>query len=131
VLLKDLATGEEFEGDPTVRTEWAPTKPLLRGRQYAWMVEATVDGEQFRAPAMDKPYATFRILDAQQAEELELIRKTWGRSHLVMGLSCAKAGLVDEAELHFRELVSANPGSSTAQRLLASVQRKPVGGGRK
>ena len=126
VFVKDLATGAEIEGQPTGRTTWASDKPLVRGHQYAWMVEAAIDGQRVRAPAPEKPFATFRILDEQQAREISLARKVWGSSHLVMGLVYARAGLAREAEKEFRELVAANPESSTARSLLASVEVKTV-----
>jgi hypothetical protein len=131
VLVKDLATGVEIEGQPTSRPTWRSDKQLHRGRQYAWMVEATVDGRGVRAPGADKPFATFKILDVQQAQEISLVRKTWGSFHLVMGAIYAKAGLLTEAEKEFRELIAANPESFTARSLLASVEVKMIGGRRK
>ena len=130
VFVKDLATGAEIEGRPTGRTTWTSDKPLVRGHQYAWMVEAAIDGQRVRAPAPEKPFATFRILDERQAQEISLARKAWGSSHLVMGLVYARAGLEREAEKEFRELVAANPESSTARSLLASVEVKTVSGHR-
>ena len=130
VFVKDLATGAEIEGQPTGRTTWTSDKPLVRGHQYAWMVEAAIDGQRVRAPAPEKPFATFRILDEQQAQEISLARKAWGSSHLVMGLVYARAGLAREAEKEFRELVAANPESSTARSLLASVEAKTISGRR-
>ena len=43
VFVKDLATGAEIEGQPTGRTTWTSDKPLVRGHQYAWMIEAAID----------------------------------------------------------------------------------------
>jgi hypothetical protein len=130
VFVKDLATGSEIEGQPTGRTTWTSDKPLVRGHQYAWMVEAAIDGQRVRAPAPEKPFATFRILDEQEAREISLARKAWGSSHLVMGLVYARTGLAREAEKEFRELVAANPESSTARSLLASVEAKTISGRR-
>ena len=130
VLVKDLATGAEIEGQPTSGTTWRSDRQLDRGHQYAWMVETTVDGHRIRAPSSDKPFATFKILDAKQAEEISLARKAWGSSHLVMGVIYAKAGLRYEAEKEFRELVVANPESSTARSLLTSVEVKAPSGHR-
>jgi hypothetical protein len=94
------------------------------------MVEAIVEGRGIRAPAAGKPFATFKILDAQQAQEISLVRKIWGSSHLVMGVIYATAGLRSEAEKEFGELVADNPESSTARSLLASVEAKTIGGRR-
>ncbi|PYV32625.1 MAG: hypothetical protein DMG09_23990 [Acidobacteria bacterium] len=95
------------------------------------MVEATFDGQRVRAPAPGKPFATFRILDEHQAQEVSLARKAWGSSHLVMGLVYAKAGLTREAEKEIRELVAANPESSTAKSLLERVEVKTISGRRR
>ena len=122
VLMKDLSTGQDMESPPVVKTTWRPVEPLIRGHQYAWMVEARIDGHIVRAPSTDKPYAAFRVLDAQQVQEVDLARKAWGTSHLVMGLTYAKAGLTYEAEKEFNELAAANPESFTARSLLVSVQ---------
>jgi hypothetical protein len=94
------------------------------------MVEATVEDRHVRAPAPNKPFATFRILSTEQAREIRRTREEWGDSHLLMGLIYAKAGLIAEAEREFRELASANPDSVTARNLLNSVQAKRSSGGR-
>ena len=115
VFVKDLATGEEIQGQPTGETTWASDKELIRGHQYGWMVEAATDGQRVRAPAPNKPFPTFRVLDEQKAREISLAWKEWNSSHLVMGLIYAQAGLIREAEKELRELVAANPESSTAR----------------
>ena len=129
VFVQDLTTRAEIEGQPTPKTTWRPGKQFVRGHQFAWMVEANIDGHGVRAPASDKPFATFKILDAQEAKEIGLARKAWGSSHIIMGVIYAKAGLLYEAEKEFRELVAANPESFTARSLLASVeaQKSAVG----
>src|SRR5438034_8061744 len=53
----------------------------------------TLFRSRVRAPAPEKPFATFRILDERQAQDISLARKAWGSSHLVMGLVYARAGL--------------------------------------
>lgn len=121
VLLKDLDTGEEIEGQPTSKTDWIPGQRLVRGHQYAWIVEAKVDGQVIRAPAPDKPFAAFRILRNDEAGEISTARKSWGDSHLLMGMMYAKAGLTREAKQEFKELVRENPASVTARRMLASI----------
>jgi hypothetical protein len=122
VMLKDLSTGEEIEGPSVAKTTWKCDQPLVRGHQYAWMVEAAAGGRYIRAPAMDKSFPAFKVLDAAQLVELESVRKAWGDSHLVLGLTCARLGLAVEAEKEFRALVAANPESFTARSLLASVE---------
>jgi hypothetical protein len=127
VFVQDLATGAEIESQPSTKTAWTPDKPLVRGHQYNWMVAAVTDGERVRAPAPNKPFATFRVLDEKKAREISLARKEWNSSHLVMGLIYAKAGLIREAEKELRELVAANPESTAAKSLLASMRMKAAG----
>lgn len=122
VFVQDLTTRAEIEGQPTPKTTWRPDKQFVRGHQYAWMVEANIDGQGVRSPASNKPFATFKVLDEQEAQGIGLARKTWESSHIVMGVIYAKAGLLDEAEKEFRELVAANPESFTARSLLASIE---------
>ncbi len=122
VILKDVVTGAEYESKPTTGTSWQVGKQLVRGHQYAWMVLATTNESSVRAPARDKPFATFRILDADQAQEISSARNRWGSFHLVMGVIYAKAGLTREAEQEFGKLATANPDSPIARSLLASVQ---------
>ncbi len=122
VLMRDEVSGEEIESPPVSGAEWTPDKPLVQGRTYAWMVEASAGEERYRAPAQDKPFACFRVLDAQQAREIALARKEWGGSHLMMGLLYARAGLRYEAAREFKALASANPASTVAKSLLSSVE---------
>jgi hypothetical protein len=43
-------------------------------------------------------------------------------SHLALGLTYARFGLVNEAEAEFRKLLNENPDSAIAKRLLRTVQ---------
>jgi hypothetical protein len=124
IFVRDTASGEEIEGQLGAQTGWQPERQLARGHVYAWMVEANLEGRRVRAPAPNKPFASFKVLDAEAAWEISLARKSWGGSHLVMGLLYARAGLRSEAEKEFRNLAAANPDSETARRLLSSVAAK-------
>jgi hypothetical protein len=131
VLLKDLATGVEIEGKSTTETFWIPENPLVHGHQYVWMVEAATHERYVRAPAPDKPFATFRILSIQESEEVRLARTSWSDSHLVLGLTYAKVGLLGEAEREFRDLVAGNPESSAVKKLLETVEARKTSGGQR
>ncbi len=122
VFIRDLATREVIDGKPTSKTTWTSEKDLARGREYAWMVETYVHGKPVRIPSPDNPFPAFRVLSSQQVQEIESARKSWGDSHLVMGLVYAKTGLLREAQKEFEALAAANPNSAAAQRLLADVQ---------
>ncbi len=124
LMLKDLTTGKEFESGPLNQPKWKTEKPLSRGHQYAWMVEANVGGQLVRAPALDKPYATFKVIDQMQADEIARTRESWGSSHLVMGLVYARAGMVNAAQIEFKQLTIDNPESDAAKSLLSCFDRK-------
>jgi hypothetical protein len=96
--------------------------------ENVWMVEAAIADRHVRAPAPNKPFATFRVLDELEAKEVGAMRTLWGSSHLVMGLTYAKLGLVREAGKEFRELAAINPESAAAKSLLASVEAGIRGG---
>jgi len=105
-------------------TAWTVTPPLARGQSYSWQVKAIKDGQQFQAPKPPAPQARFRVLGGQQADEIVRARRSYGSSHLVLGLMYARAGLLDEAARELRALQSANPNSDVARRLLASIQNQ-------
>lgn len=127
VLMKDLVTGSDIEGRSTTEPTWKPDEPLVRGHQYDWMVDVRIGEQRIRIPASKEPYATFKVLDARQAREIAIARQSWGDSHLVIGIIYARAGLTREAELEFRGLVAANPESTAAKNLLASVEANATG----
>lgn len=98
----------------------APT--LSRGKVYGWQVKAIKDGQEFTSPRPPAPQAKFRILDQAKANELAKARRAYPSSHLTLGLLCAEAGLLKEAEQELRVLQKANPGSEIARSLLSQVQ---------
>jgi hypothetical protein len=122
VFIKDTATGEEMESEQIAKTNWTPTKPLARGHVYNWMVEAEKDGRRVRAPSLDKPYASFKVVDDRQAAELREAKQKWAGSHLLLGVLYAKAGVKDEAAKEFEALQAENPGSPLAKKLLGGVR---------
>lgn len=107
---------------PVNRTEWTATRPLTRGTLYLWQVTAMVNGKEIQAPAPPAPEARFRVLSRAQAESLQRGEKLYAGSHLMLGLLYSGAGLLDEAEREFRALLSANPDSQAAQRLLKNIE---------
>jgi len=122
VFIKDTTTGEEVESDQIARTNWTPGKSLARGHLYNWMVEAEKDGRRVRAPGMDKPYASFKVIDGRQAAELREAKQKWAGSHLLLGVLYARAGLREEAVKEFEALQAENPGSPLAKKLLSGVR---------
>ncbi|HEU4714853.1 MAG TPA: zf-HC2 domain-containing protein [Pyrinomonadaceae bacterium] len=99
---------------------WTTTLP--RGNVYSWQVKATNDGQEVLSPRPPAPQAKFRILDQAKANELAKALRTYGKSHLTIGLLYAEAGLLREAEEEFRALQKANPDSEVVRNLLRQVQ---------
>ena len=101
---------------------WTTTQPLARGRVYSWQVKASKDGSETTSPRPPAPQAKFRILDQSKVNELSRAKRSYGSSHLTLGLLYAEAGLLKEAEQEFRLLRRANPDSQTVNNLLRQVQ---------
>ena len=103
-------------------TDLSWTTTLERGNVYSWQVKAIKDGEEVTAPRPPAPQAKFRIVDQAKANELARAKRSFGTSHLTLGLLYAEAGVLDEAEREFRLLRNANPDSELARNLLLQVQ---------
>jgi anti-sigma factor RsiW len=113
------------ESEPTLATEWIPPAPLTRGQTYYWQVTATLaGGEEVISPRTPAPRAKFRVLEEATAEGLRRLEESSPDSHLARGVLYARAGLVEEAESEFRKLVTLNPRSSVARKLLQSMRRR-------
>jgi hypothetical protein len=115
--LRDVENSGPLDG-----TEWRIQKPLERGVIYSWQIRATKDGETVIAPKPPAPEARFRVLDQEAVAALENAKRLHSSSHLAMGVLYWKHGLIDEAEREFQALVSANPDSPVAARLLESLR---------
>lgn len=103
-------------------TSWTVSQALKRGALYAWQVKASKDGQEITAPRPPAPQAKFRVLAQAKANEIAQAQRSADRSHLMLGLLYAEAGLLDEAEQEFRALEKANPTSPIARRLLTNVR---------
>lgn len=106
---------------PSSVTAWTPQISLPRGKVYSWSVIATVNGNEVVAPAASAPEMKFKVLSNESFQELMNIQ-SGTRSHLVLGIFYARAGMLDEAERELRLLVEQNPHSPLALKLLSSVQ---------
>ncbi|HKP82737.1 MAG TPA: hypothetical protein VJT69_11985 [Pyrinomonadaceae bacterium] len=98
------------------------TTSLARGKVYSWQVKAIKDGQEVTSPRPPAPQAKFRVLDQAKANEIAKAKRSYGSSHLTLGLLYADAGLLREAEQEFRLLRRANPDSDVARNLLRQVQ---------
>ena len=106
---------------PQAATQWA-TPILRRGMIYSWEVVATKDGQEVRSPIAPAPRAQFKILEAEKLTELTNQKQHKPVSHLALGLTYARFGLLTEAEGQLQILTKENPDSVIATRLLRKVK---------
>jgi hypothetical protein len=119
---------DKVAASPTLTTtEWRPALPLRRGVTYSWQITALGDGLERTAPAPPAPEARFKVLEQEQVEALAQARRRVPRSHLLLAMQFAAAGLLDDAERELRALVSVDPDSRLARELLESLRaaRRP------
>jgi hypothetical protein len=106
---------------PQTATQWT-TPALRRGMIYSWEVVAVRNGQEVRSPVAPAPRAQFKILEADKLLELTSLKKLKPISHLTLGLTYARFGLIAEAEGQLQILARENPNSPVATKLLRTVQ---------
>jgi hypothetical protein len=106
---------------PQTGTQWTSTK-LQRGMIYSWEVVAVREGQEVRSPVAPAPRAQFKVLEAEKLRELTSVKQHIPISHLTLGLTFARFGLLVEAEGQLQILARENPNSPVATRLLRTVQ---------
>jgi hypothetical protein len=124
VTIFDEALNKVAESESLTNTQWTVATPLPRGRTYVWQVRASANNREVVAPAPGSSRVQFKVLEQAKLEEIEKARQTWAKSHLIMGLLYADAGLLEDAVRQFNELLKANPQSTVARKLLRSVQSR-------
>jgi hypothetical protein len=107
---------------PQTGTQWTSTK-LQRGMIYSWEVVAVRNGQEVRSPVAPAPRAQFKVLEAEKLLELTSLKQHSPISHLTLGLTYARFGLMAEAEGQLQILARENPNSPVATRLLRTVQQ--------
>jgi hypothetical protein len=108
---------------PPTQTEWKAPTPLRRGQIFSWVVTALVDGKEIVSPSASAPEMKFAVLSGNDLRELGRLKKQ--NSHLALGVFYARTGLKIEAERELQSLVSLNPQSDLARKLLQSVRSMP------
>ena len=103
-------------------TFWTTPRAFRRGAVYSWQVRALRNGHEVRSPRPPEPQAKFRVATQADADELAAARRNHPSSHLLLGLLCMRAGLLNDAEHEFQSLQIDNPGSATVAGLLASLR---------
>jgi hypothetical protein len=106
---------------PQTGTQWTSTK-LQRGMIYSWEVVAVRNGQEVRSPVAPAPRAQFKVLEAEKLLELTSLKQHSPISHLTLGLTYARFGLIAEAEGQLQILARENPNSPVATKLLRTVQ---------
>jgi len=106
---------------PQTATQWT-TPALRRGMIYSWEVVAVRNGQEVRSPVAPAPRAQFKVLEAEKLLELTGLKQHRPISHLTLGLTYARFGLLAEAEGQLQILARENPNSPVATKLLRTVQ---------
>ncbi|MBC8029781.1 MAG: hypothetical protein H7Z16_06700 [Pyrinomonadaceae bacterium] len=122
VSLFDNNFNRVAKSPPLSKPTWRLAVPLQRGQTYSWEVTAVKDGEEITAPVAPAPRAQFRVLEADKLNALTKLKGQRPASHLALGLTYARLGLIPEAESEFRQLLKENPDSALAKKLLRTVQ---------
>lgn len=111
------------QSPPLTKTDWTLSVPLARGGIFSWEITATKDGKEISAPTAPAPRAQFKVLETEKLSALKKLEAIQPTSHLALGLTYAKFGLVNEAQAELRRLVKQNPQSAEARKLLRTVQQ--------
>jgi hypothetical protein len=122
VYINDSAGHEVARSEklPPERTEWILPKSLKRGETYNWAVVAIVDGKEIVSPGPSSPEMRFQVLSSSGFQRLGQLTKA--RSHLALGIFYARQGMLADAEREFQVLLSENPRSSVAKKLLNQIK---------
>ncbi len=114
---KEVAASEVLR-----QTNWTPPNSLQRGNTYNWIVTAYLPDKEVSSPTPPAPEARFLVLDSVQYQKLNQVKQDLTNSHLLLGLTYAKFGLLDDSIREFDQLVVENPNSQIARKLLNGVQ---------
>ncbi len=100
-------------------TRWQPGVELARGSSYFWQLQVVTPSHREIVPAPAEGPARVHVLDAASAAALQKVRSRRPADHLLLGILCARAGIMDTAE---SELGLAARNDSRATALLAAVR---------
>lgn len=95
---------------------WTPETPCRRGGIYLARIRAVLGQSELAAPERK-----FRILDEREWRKINDLRSQT-RSHLALGLSYARAGLIFQARQELQLLAEENQDSLWLQRLLLKIR---------
>ena len=121
VTVFDEAAHVVQRGDAVQKTTWTPSRALPRETTLVWQVEAHRGQDTVTAPLSPARPAKFRVLDAASAERLAGVEASYPRSHVMLGILFAEAGVVDAAETHFEQVSAGDPHGAVARETLARL----------
>ncbi|MCI0488874.1 MAG: hypothetical protein L0229_19965, partial [Blastocatellia bacterium] len=100
------------------KTEWTVPSALSRGVAYAWQVIGVRADESLMdpQPGSSDEKLRFKVLEKSKADELEIAKRKDANAHLTLGILYTEAGLIEDAEREFEELLRANRESPDAQK---------------
>ncbi len=98
--------------------EWTIDQPLVRGKAYIWQVKAFSGSETIES--QPNQIGRFKILTEDKLRVVRRLRRLY-RSHLVLGIALARAGLIDQAEIELRQFLLENQNSSEALKIFQTV----------
>jgi hypothetical protein len=114
-----------FDGDREIETSpmlssprWQPSRPLRRGRTYAWQVEVSRDGTTEIRPRPPQPLALIRITDEESHRAIASALAQHPNDHLLHAVLYARAGLARDARLALRR--AQESGNEAALRISGS-----------
>jgi lipopolysaccharide biosynthesis regulator YciM len=87
-------------------------------------VRASANNREVVAPAPGSSRVKLEVLEQAKIAEIDNAKRSYAKSHLIMGIIYADAGLLDNAEREFNMLLKENPQSLLARKLLRSVKSK-------
>ena len=103
VAITDQNFKEVAHSSPLRQVSWTVPVKLARGHVYQWQVTATTEaGKEITAPVPSAPEAKFKVLTNESVSLLQRVRARYAGAHLELGISYARAGLLDEAAREFR-----------------------------
>lgn len=112
---KDAAS---FESEPLRVPEWRPMTDLSPGLKYAWRVLMEMpDGTRRITPSLEESAPAFRILDANETEDLSRLEREASRRPLILLAAYLKYGMLEEAEIQLQQLKTHNEHSEIIQKI--------------
>lgn len=101
------------------RGRWRVAPPLRRDHVYEWWVTARRGNVD-----LESSVARFEVVGKAEAERWEQFRQRYSRLPLARGVLYARAGLLDDAEETFSEVLRRDPHHRAAVALLRTLRAK-------